>query len=168
MKKSNLIPLVLVVSTFLILPIAFFFLNTKNGGNVQGAKTQANKKGIILKISSGNGTWDMMKYFCKTKDECLTSLFSGKIIDTTSGGIVEDSNVTVDYSSDWTNYEFIKVFVKPGWGSSTRTFKVTSAGVIPNVTIEKVTYGGINYNVILVPLNSVNGELLEAASFSDL
>jgi hypothetical protein len=51
MKKSNLIPLVLVVSTFLILPVAFFFLNSKNSGNVQGVKTQASKKGIILKIT---------------------------------------------------------------------------------------------------------------------
>ena len=80
MKKSNLIPLILVVSTFLILPIAFFFFNSKNGGNVQGAKTEANKKGIILKI----------------------------------------------------------------------------------------TYGGVTYNVVLVPLTNVNGELLEVATFSDL
>ena len=69
MKKSNLIPLILVVSTFLILPIAFFFFNSKNGGNVQGAKTEANKKGIILKITSNDGTWDMTKYLCTTKDE---------------------------------------------------------------------------------------------------
>ena len=168
MKKSNLIPLVLVVSTFLMLPIVFFFLNSKNGGNVQGTKTQANKKGIVLKITSNYGTWDMTKYFCKTKDECLTSLFSGKIIDTTSGGVVEGSHVTVDYSPEWTNYEFIKVFVKSGWGSSTRTFKVSAMGAVPDVTVEKVTYGGVSYNVVLIPLSSVNGVLLEVASFSDL
>jgi len=169
MKKSNLIPLVLVISTFLILPIAFFFLNSKNlNGNVQGLKTQANKKGILLKITSNYGTWDMTKYFCKTKDDCLTSLFSGKIIDTTSGGVVENSFVTVEYSPEWNNYEFIKVFVKQGWGTSTRTFKAEDASVIPGVTIEKFTYGGTNYNVVLIPLTSVTGELLEAASFSDL
>lgn len=168
MRKSSLIPLALIISVFLILPIAFWFINSKNSNeNVQGVKTRSDVKGVIVKVYSNYGTWDMAKYICKTKEECLSSLVSGKNLDTTSGGVVEEHFVTIEYSQDWNNYEFLKVFVKPGWGSQTRTFKTSVLGGVSGVSVNRVSSGGANYDVILIQLNNIGGELLEAASFSD-
>ncbi len=169
MKKTSLLPLVIIVATFLIIPIAFWFYSSKDSeGNIQGAKTKSDTPGIIVKIKSNNGTWDLNKYLCVNKEECLESLISGRSLETTSGGIVEGKYITIKYTSDWDSYEYLKVFVKPGWGSTIRKFNASLVSSVSGVYIESFTYGGLDYDVVLVPIKSIENTLLEVSEFSDL
>ena len=169
MKKSSFIPLVLIIAFFLSVPVAFWVITMRNSNeNVRGVGTQANTEGVLVKITSEYGNWDMAKYLCKSKDECLLSLVSGKGLDTTSGGSVKDRDIVIEYTNDWVGYEYLKIFLRAGWSSQVREFKATKLSSIPGMTIEKMTYGGSDYNVVLVPITGSETTLLHTASFSDL
>ncbi len=168
MKKSSLVPLIVIVATFLVIPIVFWALTfKKTDENIQGARTKIGAAGVLVKINSTYGTWDMAKYLCKTRDECLESLVSGKILETTSGGGVEDQFVSVRYTKDWDSYEFLKMFVKPGWGSSVRKFYASLTENISRSFVENFTYNGMDYEVVIVPVKGIGDTLLEVAKFSD-
>jgi len=168
MKKSSLLPIAFIVSTFLVLPIAFWFLNSKNtDGVVGGAKTKSDSKGIIVKVSSNYGTWEMSKYLCKTKEECLSSLISGKSLDITGGGIVEDQDVSILYTSDWDDYSYLKIFIKPAWGSQARQFIASYPQGFSSVLVDTISSEGSEINVILVPLDRLNDTSVEVAKFTD-
>lgn len=169
MKKTSLLPLVIVIATFLIIPIAFWFLTSKNtDGNIQGAKTKSGSAGVVIDIKSSQGTWDLNEYLCKNIDECLESLFSGKPLETISGGVVGDKFITIKYVSEWDSYEFLKIFVKPGWGSTIRKFNASLSNDVSGAYIERFIYGGSDYDVVLVPIKDIKDTLLEIATFSDL
>jgi hypothetical protein len=169
MKKGSLIPLVFIVSLFLIVPAAFWVLTSKTSNeNVRGVSIKSDKKGILVRIDSNYGNWDMVKYLCKDKEVCEASLVSGKGLDTTSGGQVKNRDVVVEYSPDWKDYKYLKVYVRSGWGSQVREFKVTKIGSVPGMTTEKITYGGSDYNVVFIPLDTVSESLLPTVRFSDL
>ncbi len=169
MKKTSLLPLVIIVATFLIIPIAFWFLTSKNSdGNIQGAKTKGDSAGVIVNIKSSQGTWDLNKYLCKSEKECLESLVAGKSLETISGGVVENKLITIKYASDWDSYEFLKIFVKPGWGSTLRKFDASLVNGVSEVYMESFVYGESDYDVVLVPIKNIKDTLLEVATFSDL
>ena len=109
----------------------------------------------------------MSKYLCKERAECLESLTSGKVLEKTSGGGVEDQVVTLRYSTEWSQYEFLKIFVEPGWGSIQRDFVASLTNDVQGSLIENVTYGGVEYSVILVPTSVLGSGLFEVATFSD-
>ena len=168
MRKSSLLPIALIISVFLVLPVAFFLLNSKNtDGVVRGAKTKSDSKGIIVKVSSNYGTWEMSKYLCKTKEECLASLASGKSLDTTGGGIVENYDVFISYTSDWDNYSYLKVFIKPAWGSQARQFIASYPQGFSSVSVDSISSEGSKINVILVPLGRLDDSSVEVAKFTD-
>ena len=169
MKKSSLIPLVFIVSLFLIIPAAFWVLTSNpSNENVQGVSVKSNVKGILVRVDSNYGNWDMVKYLCTDKDTCETSLISGKGLDTTSGGQIANRDIAVEYTSDWKDYQYLKIYVRSGWGSQVREFNVSKIGSVPGMTIEKMIYGGSEYNVVFIPLDSVGQDLLPTVRFSDL
>lgn len=169
MRKSSLIPLVVIVSLFVIVPAAFWVINSKSSNeNVQGATIKSDVKGVLVKIDSKFGNWDMVKYLCKDKETCETSLISGKGLDTTSGGQIENRDVAIEYSAEWEDYQYLKIYVRAGWGSQVREFNVSKIGSVPGMTVEKMTYGGADYNVVFIPLDGVGFSLFPMVRFSDL
>lgn len=169
MKKSSLIPLVFIISLFLIVPATFWVLTSKTSNeNVQGVSIKSDTKGVLVRVDSNYGNWDMAKYLCKDKETCEVSLISGKGLDTTSGGQVKNGDVAVEYTADWKDYQYLKIYVRSGWGSQVRDFSVSKIGSVPGMTIEKMTYGGSDYSVVFIPLDSIGETLLPTVRFSDL
>jgi hypothetical protein len=150
MKKGSLIPLIFIVGLFLIVPAAFCV------------------KGVLVRVDSNYGNWDMVQYLCKDKETCATSLISGKGLDTTSGGQVKNRDVAIEYTLDWKDFQYLKIYVRSGWGSQVREFNVSRIGSVPGMTVEKMTYGGSEYNVVFVPLDIIGQNLLPTVRFSDL
>lgn len=167
MKKTSPLPLIIIVMVFLIIPATFWFLfYSKNSSeDVKGVKTDSS--GVMMKVSSKNGSWDMSKYLCKDKTECLESLQSGKFLEKTSGGGVEDQYVSLRYSNDWNSYEFLKIFIEPGWGSMNRDFKASLTGVDENYFIEKFIYNDREFEAIIIPVAGLDKNVFEATVFSD-
>jgi hypothetical protein len=168
MRKTSFLPLALILLVFLILPVAFWFFNSKvDKGTVQGAKVKSDSKGVIIKVSSNYGTWEMSKYLCKTEDECLLSLTSGKNLDMVGGGVVENQDVAILYNDSFKDYEFLKVFIKPAWGSQARKFIASSIQGSPQMSIENISSNDYEYNVVFIPIKSLENSLEDIAKFSD-
>jgi len=89
------------------------------------------------------------------------------MVEKTSGGGVEDQFVNLGYSSDWANYEFLKIYVEPGWGSIERLFSATKSDGFDNVAVRNIENNGKNYQVILIPTNILEQTDVEIVSFSD-
>jgi hypothetical protein len=167
MRKTSFLPLALILCVFLILPVAFWFFNTKvDKGTVQGAKVKSDSRGVIIKVSSNYGTWEMSKYLCKTKDECLLSLTSGKSLDKVGGGVVENQDVAILYDQSFKDYSFLKVFIKPAWGSQARNFTASSIQGSP-ISIDNVSSNNSEYNVVIIPMSSLENSLEDIARFTD-
>lgn len=168
MKKSSLLPLAFIVGMFLVTPVVFWLFTSKSASeNIKGAKNTGELTGVLVKIVSSRGTWDLNEYLCKDKEECLSTLFSGKSLDTTSGGVVDGKYISIKYSQEWDSYGFLKIFVKPGWGSVVRKFNAFLTSNTEGVLKDNLVYGGSDYDVVLIPVNLVKTSLIEAASFSD-
>jgi hypothetical protein len=166
MKKASVLPIVIIVATFLIIPVFFWIINFGNSkGNIQGIETGSS--GLSIKIISKDGAWDLSKYLCKDKNECIESLTSGKSLDKTSGGGVYDQEVGIKYSSDWDQYQYIKVFVEPGWGSADRNFMVSVNESIQGIFTHSFEIGSITYNVAVIPLSEIQKSVSNAVTFSD-
>lgn len=168
MRKSSFLPLALILCVFLILPVAFWFFNSKiDEGTVQGAKVKSDSKGVIIKVSSNYGTWEMSKYLCKTKDECLLSLTSGKSLDTVGGGVVENQDVAILYDQSFKDYAFLKVFIKPAWGSQARNFNAFSIQNFSQIFIQNIFDNNSEYSVVIIPMSSLENSLEDIARFTD-
>ena len=168
MKKSSSLPLVIIVLTFLVIPVAFwFFTFREQNDDIRGVGTRGGASGVIVRVNSNYGTWDMSKYLCPTREECSESLVSGKILETTSGGGIDEQFVIVRYTQDWESYEYLKVFIKPGWGSPERVFNVSLLGNIKDSFIDEFTYEGEVYKAVIIPIQSIGETLSEVAIFSD-
>lgn len=166
MKKTSFLPLIIIVATFLVIPVVYWLVTfDKSSDNVQGVKTGI--YGISINVISKNGAWDMSKYLCKDKEECLESLTSGKLLEKTSGGGVNDQSVTLRHSSDWESYEFLKIFVLPGWGSMDRNFEINPTEKYQGLFVEPYPYSGKEVRALIIPTGGLNTELFEVATFTD-
>jgi len=167
MKKFSLLPLIIIVAVFLAVPVTFWALSSsKNSSDdVRGVKTGV--FGLIIEVSSKNGFWDMSEYLCKDREECLESLQSGKFLEKTSGGGVDDQYVTLRYSSDWGSYQYLKIYVEPGWGSMERDFNASLKEHVENSSVEKLNSNGNEYEIVLVPTAGLDSNIFDVARFSD-
>ncbi|NMB91801.1 hypothetical protein GYA37_03050 [candidate division WWE3 bacterium] len=167
MRKSSFLPLALIVCTFLMLPVAFWFFNSKtNEGIVRGVETKSNLNGVVVKISSRYGTWEMSKYLCKSKEECLFSVSSGKSLDKVGGGVVENQDIEISYDQAWKDYSFLKVFVKPAWGSQAGQFNASIIKNSSQMSIESVSVDNYEYNIVIIPLEDLKNHLEGVIRFS--
>ncbi len=166
MKKSSPFPIIIIVLAFILIPIVFWYVTFRDGSeNIQGAKTEA--FGLLINVKSENGTWDMYKYICKDRGECLESLTSGKALGKTSGGGGEDQFVSLRYSPDWESYEILKIFVSPGWGSIERYFSATFNQDVAGSSVERFEQGGDEYTAVFIPVKILQNTLVESLVFSD-
>lgn len=167
MNKRSILPMILIFIVFMFVPVAFWVVssNKENSDDIKGATTGIS--GAVVKIISKNGSWDMYKYLCKDSMECLESVSSGKMVEKTSGGGVEDQLVNLGYSSDWSDYEFLKIYVEPGWGSIERIFSASKSYGFDNILVKNIDNNGNNYQVVLMPINILEQTNFEIVSFSD-
>ena len=158
---------------FVSVPVLYFGLLQKDykSQDVKGANYQNNnpeKKGIGLIVNSRSGTWDLYKYVCKDENDCNSSLTSGKKLGISSGGEVQEYKVTLTPSSEWDTNNFLKVFVKPGWGSPERKFNINvlNSGE-SELKVVDMKDSGSTYEVLLIPLSRFKNEFLDIGSIND-
>jgi len=166
MNKRSVLSVILIIIIFTVIPIAFWIVssNKKISDDVKGAETSS---GAIVKIISKNGSWDMYKYLCGDSIECLESLSSGKMVEKTSGGGIEDQFVSLGYSSDWSSYKFLKIYVESGWGSIERFFSAQKSDSFDNVLIQSIESNGKNYQIVLIPTEILDQPSSQIVSFKD-
>ncbi|MFC1700358.1 hypothetical protein ACFLZ4_01785 [Patescibacteria group bacterium] len=161
MKKGSLLPVVLIVIVFIILPVSFWYFSNSSNSNIHGAKT-LDLVGVIVEIDS-DGTWGLSGYLCKTLEGCLSSLDAGEKVKTSGGGKGEGREVKLEYSGKWDEYEFLKVFVKPGWGSDSDDFNIEEFGGTTSSAMHEVE----DVEVGIIPLKDIRSGVFEVVKFSD-
>ena len=166
MRRSSVLPLIIIIATFLVIPVAFWIINfQKSDTDIKGANTGSS--GMVIKIKSEGGAWDMSKFLCVDTNECVESLTSGKVLDKTSGGGIQEQEVGVVYSSNWDQYKYIKIFVEPGWGSADRVFSVWMNEALSDSFIHEFEVNTITYKVAIFSITDIERNLMDAVVFSD-
>lgn len=171
MQKGFAQPLlVIALIAFVGLAAAISLTNSNiiSDENVKGVKSTGisdSKPGLMFNVISPSGTWELIQYLCKTKDECDSSISSGKRLGSVGGGKTELQKVTLPVSPEWTDYSYIKVLVKSGWNSSSGK-DLYKASVLDQAsgTYRKV-FG--EYESVIVPIETPVNTLVQVAEFSD-
>ena len=172
MQKGLSVPILIILLTLFAasgLGYIGYSINNAPKADVKGAISTPNiDKGFSININS-NGTWDFFEYLCKTLSECENTLTSGKKFATISGGSTTDHEVVVASTASWKDYDYIKVFAKPGWGSISSGFSLTNLNSTIDATIKTYTdSAGMSYEAVIVPINAVEGAFVDSiATFSD-
>src|SRR3989344_5972756 len=151
MKGGFSVPIILVVILlFVLAPVGYYYLvNSQNPDSVKGMSTSSSDgNGFVFYITSNGGTWDLSEYLCKDMTEWVRGLTSGELFGQISGGTTTDHEVYISYSDNWKNYEYMKVYITPGWGTSNREYFVSqTVGEIQTLQSDG------NEKVLIIPLN---------------
>lgn len=146
------------------------FSHKDQNANVMGISSSDNsveKKGVSVQVKSTSGTWDMYQYLCKTKDECLSDLFSGYSSGSVSGGASDNVNIYIEALNNWKDYEYLKIFVRPGWGSDSSSFNVTNSSSELQAIRNTINYKGASHNIVLIPLENMLSGMTGTINFSN-
>ena len=166
MRRSSVLPLIIIIATFLVIPVAFWIINfQKSDTDIKGANTGSS--GMVIKIKSEGGAWDMSKFLCVDTNECVESLTSGKILDKTSGGGIEEQEVGVGHSSNLEQYKYVKIFAEPGWGSADRVFSVSMNEALSDSFTHEFEVGSVVYKAAIFSISDLESNIMDAAVFSD-
>jgi hypothetical protein len=168
MRKGSAWLLLIVIVVFLMIPLGYWYLNYRASvKSVKGAKTLEIQNGVYVVVNSNTGTWDLNSYLCKSKQECLESLTSGVKLETRSGGRALGVEVDLIYEDQWSDYSYLKIFVKPGWGTQGKVFEILDPGVVKESSSERITSGNVEYEVVLMPIKDLKSGFFKGAEFSD-
>lgn len=166
MRKNPPLPLIIIISAFIIIPVVFWvFTFGDEPEDVRGVTTEGT--GVLINILSKNGAWDMPKFLCEDISTCRESLTSGKPLEKTSGGGIEEQSIIIRSSKDWDSYEYLKVYVKPGWGTVERFFSTSMTDAVKGAVVESFDYDGNNYEAVIVPTDLLRSEFVDSITFSD-
>ncbi|OGC77525.1 hypothetical protein A2619_01940 [candidate division WWE3 bacterium RIFOXYD1_FULL_39_9] len=172
-KNGYVSPLVLFfIFLFISIPIIYWGATSwgKSAVSVKGTSdvVLAGGRGISVEVTSVGGTWDLYAYLCNSEEECSDNLTSGKKIGVFSGGNSEQFLVQIPYDSSWDSHKYVKLYVKTGWGSTSRTFSVSGQDEqLGLIYKEYAGDTGRKYNLILVPVEKLGSENNYIGSFSD-
>ncbi|MFA6981868.1 MAG: hypothetical protein WC243_02510, partial [Patescibacteria group bacterium] len=145
--------------------VGWVVYSNSNTPKVKGVSSSGDviKPGFSVDVASNRGTWDLYVFLCEKKETCLEGLETGVRWITRGGGKTVDSEVFVEARNSWDKYDYIKVFVKPGWGSEERKF----TPVKENVPLEVQTQTINDVETILLPTEVFAADFYKVAKFSD-
>ena len=173
MFKGLKLPLVIIfIALFLAIPVLFYFYTVKKGdknGNVQGIYSEVpSKPGVTLRVSSNGGAWDLHQFLCDDRDACLKSLTVGKPWGIVSGGLTQNYEFNIAPNQNWgSQFKYIKIFVRSSWGSMSRDFVVTPLHDGGDVELIDLLSDGVDYTVVLIPLDSITSSSTVLVAFQD-
>jgi len=173
MSKGLKLPLVFIfITLFLSIPVLFYFYtksNNLNNVDVKGVYSEVpTKPGVTIRITSKGGTWNLHQFLCDDKDACLKSLNIGKSWGVVSGGITNNYEFNIAPNQKWDpDFKYIKLFVRSSWGSMSRDFVPTLLNQPDIVELETISNEGVDYNVILIPLDKINSDAANLVDFRD-
>jgi hypothetical protein len=169
MQRGIAAPILILLFGFIAVVIAVAtgipqnLFNNDKYAEVQGAASvQPVRSGFSVFVTS-TGTWDLYEYLCED-EACLKELDAGKKYATVSGGATEEHEVVVSAGSDWGNYKYVKLYVRPAWGALTGYYDVSAIGDTGSVT----EVGDDFVQALVVPVEKVSASFVESvAVFSD-
>lgn len=171
-QKGFSVPVLLILA-LLVLAIPAYYLSSANLNErkaIRGASSvgyESSQPGFGVSVLAQSETWDLVEYLCETKEECLSSLTSGRRLGTVSGGQTELHDIFVAYSNEWEDYSYVKFYVRSGWYAENRKFTITELGNIPGAEVHVLIDSGAEYEVIVAPTKDISTTFFQAASFSD-
>ncbi len=162
MRKGFSLPLLLIIILFVAAPFLFFFFKTSHGNDVKGSSSINSQNGFYIVLNSTQGNWDLYQVGCTSIDECAETLDSGRRINMVSGGQTTGHRVSFSDTSAYSGFSFVKFYVKPSWGSATRTFKLTvgNDSLVVSKSFE-------SESALIVPVSALSKSTFMAGSFSD-
>jgi hypothetical protein len=168
MQKGFARPLLLILLFLVIaLPLTYKVvsnrINSTKSENVKGSSSVNEKPGFSVRIVSADGTWELIQYVCVTQEECTSGLTSGKRVGSVGGGATELQEIFVPTAPEWKDYKYIKYFVKPGWSSTQRVFKISDLGTFANSIKKSFTEA----DAVIAPIESILTTFQKSATFSD-
>lgn len=172
MQKGFGIPTVLIFVALTLIAVSIFFAvkNAINSQNVKGvlivSSGQDSKSNLSVIVASKEG-WDLFEFLCSSLDECLNSLDSGTRFAKISGGSTSAHEINVGVSSDLKKYAFLKLYVKPSWGSNERIFNVSDLGEVPGSKIYALPDGSAKYNTVIIQISNIGNKFYKSATFFD-
>lgn len=151
-----------------MIPLGYWYFVYKDSqNNIKGAKVTGFENGAYVAIDSKGGTWELNSYLCKSRSECLESLSSGTKLETKGGGHGQNYEVEVVYKNEWDNYDFLKLFVRSGWGAPSGHYGVVDRGVVTGTSVEEIKSDGVSYEVVLIPTKELKNGFYKSVEFSD-
>lgn len=163
-------PLLLILISGILIGSFFVYSKTVSSNNVQGISTESAetlKQGLQLSIVSGNSSWEMLKYLCKTEDECLENLDSGKRLDKMSGSPTELRDISLTPDDAWKEYSYLKVYVRSSLDLINSGFRVLSLGNVPGTLAKDIKSGSSSVGVVLIPIQPLFENFYKSATFSN-
>ena len=145
------IVIAILLALFLVFLVFYrgYVFTTSGVKGVSSIGARNLKPGFGIEVVSNKGTWDMSVYLCKDKESCEVSLDSGLRWSTIGGGITPKKTVIIESQESWKDYKYVKVFVKPGWGSVNREFKASSENVPLEARIESIKSAGQQFQTVI-------------------
>lgn len=131
---------------------------------VRGASNSAAiSQGFSVLVTSPS-TWDFYEYLCTSLSECEKSLTSGVRYSVTSGGQTAGHEIVVAFADSWKDFEYIKVFARPGWGAVSSDFDLVNNSSVATKTF---TQDQQQVDAAFIPISNVSSEYIESlVSFS--
>lgn len=168
MQKGYARPLLLVLLLLVIaLPLTYKVvsnrINSTKSENVKGSSAINEKPGFSVRVVSSGGTWELIQYVCVTQEECTSGLTSGKRVGSVGGGATVLQELFVPTAPEWKDYKYIKYFVKPGWSSTQRVFKISELGTFTDSVKKTFTEA----DAVIAPIEHILAAFQESATFSD-
>lgn len=168
MRKGSILPVLLIVTTFLLIPLVYWYFNySKMKNNIKGIQSGAGDNGFYITIDSTSGRWDLNSFLCEDKDNCLEYLESGKRLETISGGKTTDFRIHFKDNSEWDNYSYLKIYVKGGWGNQEVFYNPIKMGDITGAQLSAIEEQALTSKVVLIPLEEVRNGYYIGPEFSD-
>ena len=121
------------------------------------------RKGFSVMVKSNGPTWDFYEFLCKSLEECKSSPESGYQLPLISGGESEGHEIIVEPNGDWSGYNYIKYYVKGGWGQDSSNFRLATPTNIAGAQVGD--FAGMPF--VIIPINSVRQGFDASAVFSN-
>ena len=157
MQKGIAVPIILVSISFLIIGsfIYFEFASRKDKIDIKGISTSSDSKGFSVIINS-QAAWDFYEYLCKDLQECKNSLTSGKRVSIISGAQAEEHELVINLVKEWHDYEYLKLYVSPVWGSIQDSFGIELLKDQIGAEIFKFdNTSSYSSEILIIPINSI-------------
>lgn len=115
----------------------------------------------VLVKSSGN--WDLFEYLCKKGDDCEATPTSGLRLSTISGGEDQEHEVVIDQAREWSDYSYIKLFVRSAINEPEKIYKVEKDESLPQAEVKNIGEGRDQVEAVVVPVSEVSNSYHEMA-----
>lgn len=170
MQKGFSLPLILfIISLTIVGGIVYVEFSQRSIEQVRGAKDAGlGMRGFSVNISS-SGPWDLYEYLCKDKEECVRSFSSGSVRTTMSGDTTLEHELVIPYSESWKDYDYIKIYVRPVWGTGQKDFLIADSSEQFSSFVSVLQQEELSVQSMIMPLEMFEQQFFSGiAEFSNL